>query len=237
VGCIALALPATVALCGPLHAQDAPFGAAVALSSQLVDRGLPLTSTTPVLQGELHWNSPRGWSLGIAAASELRSPRLDEGLLHAAYSWPLSANWQMQASLLYYDAPGRGRGRPYRRVEGDLAWIYRDVFTLNLAALHPLGSRDGRIRPAAEANLRWPLGGHLSLLAGAGVARYMRGAGYAGYYGESRSAYYRYGQAGLAWSSGRWRVELDRIATRGAPPARRGTGGLSPWLASMSWSF
>jgi uncharacterized protein (TIGR02001 family) len=232
-----LALSASAGLCRPLPAQDAPLGGAVALSSQLVDRGLPLTASTPVLQGELHWDSPQGWSLGIAAASELRSPRLDEGLLHAAYSWPLSANWQMQASLLYYDAPGRGRARPYRRVEADLAWIYRDVFSLNLAALHPLGSRDGRTLPAAEANLHWPLTRHLSLLAGAGVARYPRGAGYSRYYGESHGAYYRYGQAGLAWSAGRWRVELDRIATRGAPPARRGTGGLSPWLASVSWSF
>lgn len=219
----------------PLHAQAAPLGGSVALTSQLVDRGLPITSTTPVLQAELRWDSPTGWSLGAAGASELRSPRLAEGMLHAAYSWPLSDNWQMQASLLYYAAPRRSRARPYRRVEADLAWIYRDVFTLNLAALRPLGSRDGYTNPAAEANLRWPLTHHLSLLAGVGVARFQRGS--YGYYGERYSEYYRYGQAGLAWSAGRWHVELDRIATRGAPPSRRGTDGLSPWLASVSWSF
>jgi hypothetical protein len=219
---------------GALHAQAAP-GGSVALTSQLVDRGLPITSATPVLQAGVRWDSPRGWSVGVAGATELRSPRLAEGTLHAAWSWPLSDSWQMQASLLYYDAPRRGRSRSYRRVEADLAWIYRDVFTLNLAGLHPLGSRDTQTQPAAEANLRWPLTRHLSLLAGVGVARFRRGA--YRYDDESRPAYYRYGQAGLAWSAGRWRVELDRIATRGAPPARRGTGGLSPWLASVSWSF
>lgn len=228
---LALALPRA-----PLHAQAAPFGGTVALTSQLVDRGLPLTSTRPVLQGELRWDAPSGWSFGVAAASELRSTRLAEGLLHVAYSWPVSTNWQMQASALYYDAPRRERARGYQRVEADLAWIYRDILTLNLAARRPVGSADARTNPLAEANLRWPLTRHFSLLAGAGVARFQRGYGYYRYYGEG-SAYYRYGQAGLAWSGDRWRVELDRIATDGAPRARRGTGGLSPWMASVSWSF
>jgi uncharacterized protein (TIGR02001 family) len=219
-------------LSGRLHAQAAPLGGTVALTSQLVDRGLPVTGTTPVLQAALRWDSPGGWSLGAAGASELRSPRLAEGMLHAAYSWPLSANWQMQASALYYDAPRRGQARSYRRAEVDLAWIYRDVFTFNLAALRPLGGRYDRTQPAAEANLRWPLSDHFSLLAGVGVARFERGP-----YVDRYVEYYRYGQAGLAWRSGRWHVELDRIATRGAPPARRGSGGLSPWLASVSWSF
>ncbi len=235
VPCAVFVLFSMACLHGRLHAQSAPLGGSVALTSQLVDRGLPITATTPVLQAALRWDSPGGWSLGAAGASELRSPRLAEGMLHAAYSWPLSANWQMQASLLYYDAPRRGRARSYRRAEADLAWIYRDVFTLNLAALRPLGSRAGRTNPAAEANLRWPLSSHLSLLAGVGVARFQHGS--YGYYGEQYSEYYRYGQVGLAWSAGRWHVELDRIATRDAPRSRRGTGGLSPWLASVSWSF
>lgn len=232
-----LALLAAAFARTPVHAQAAPLGGTVALTSQLVDRGLPITSATPVLQGELRWDSPTGWSFGVAAASELRSPRLAEGLLHVARSWPLSDNWQMQASVLYYDAPRRERARGYRRLEADLAWIYRDVLTLNLAALRPVGSDDAHTNPAAEANLHWPLTRRLSLLAGVGVARFQQGYGYYRHYGQSRSAYYRYGQAGLAWSSNRWRIELDRIATHGAPAARRYTGGLAPWLASVSWSF
>lgn len=233
----ALALLALASPSGPLHAQASPFAGTVALTSQLVDRGLPITSNRPVLQGELNWNAPSGWSLGAAAASEMRSTRLAEGLLHVAYSWPVSTNWQMQASVLYYDAPRRGRSRGYRRVEADLAWIYRDILTFNLAALRAVGRPDAHTNPAAEANLRWPLTRHLSLLVGGGVARFQGSAyGYYRYYGEG-PGYYRYGQAGLVWRSDRWRVELDRIATDGAPAARRGTGGLSPWMASMSWSF
>jgi hypothetical protein len=240
VGLLAgLGLLAITAAGRPLHAQSAPLDGTVALASQLVDRGLAITAATPVLQGEMHWSSPAGWALGAAAASEVRSPRLAEGVLDVARSWPLSGNWQMQASLLYYDAMRRRPARPYRRVEADLAWIYRDVLTVNLAALRAIGGRDLRIQPAAEANLRWPLGHHVSLLAGVGVARFQRYGSYGayGYYGESRSSYYSYGQAGLAWAAGRWRIELDRIATAGAPPPRRATGGLSPWLASVSWSF
>ena len=233
---VGLGLLAMASLRTPLQAQSAPLGGTVALTSQLVDRGLAITRATPVLQGEVRWSSPSGWSLGAAAASELRSPRLAEGMLQVARSWPVSSNGQMQASLLYYGAPRLGRARAYRRVEADLAWIYRDILTLNLAARRPVGSADARTNPLAEANLRWPLTRHFSLLAGAGVARFQRGYGYYRYYGEG-SAYYRYGQVGLAWSGDRWRVELDRIATDGAPRARRGTGGLSPWMASVSWSF
>lgn len=230
-----------LAACGPLHAQSTPFGATVALTSQLVDRGLAITPATPVLQGEVRWNSPAGWSAGMAAASELRSPRLAEGMLHVGRSWTLSGDWQAQTSLLYYDAPRRGRARPYRRAEADMAWIYRDVLSLNLAVLRPLGIRHARTNPAAEANLRWPLTRHLSLLAGLGVARFQHGpygyASYGRYDDDVRSSYYDYGQAGLAWTAGRWHVEIDRIVSAGAPPSRRGTDGLSPWLASVSWSF
>jgi hypothetical protein len=118
-----------------------------------------------------------------------------------------------------------------------MTWIYRDVLTLNLSALRALGTDDARTDVAADANLHWPLTHHFSLMAGAGVARFQYGSYGYGHHGEIHSGYYSYGQLGLAWAAGRWRVELDRIATDGAPPSRRGSGGLSPWLASVSWSF
>jgi hypothetical protein len=207
----------------------------VALGSQLVDRGVAITPVTPVLQGELRWTSPAGWSLGVVAGSELRSPRLAETLVQLARAWPVSDNWQLQASLLYYDAPRRGRARPYRRAEADLSWIYRDVLTLNVSATRLPGVRGARTNVVAEANLRWPLARHLSLAAGAGLARFQSGV--YGEYGDSRSNWYRYGQVGLVWTVGRWRAELDRIATDDAPPSRRRTGGVAPWLATLAWSF
>ncbi|MEI7036670.1 hypothetical protein [Fulvimonas yonginensis] len=227
---LALGLPGR-----PAHAQAAPFGGTVALSSQLVDRGLPITPGTPVLQGDLHWSPRPGWSLGVAASTEWHSPgRLAEALAEVSRAWAVSDDWQVQGSLLYYDTPRRGRARPYHRVEANLTWIYRDVLTLNLSAFRPTGVRDARTEPAAEANLRWPLTRHLSLAAGLGVAGFQHAHGY---YGAGETDYYRYGQAGLVFAAGRWRVELDRIATDNAPYPRRGTGGLSPWLATVAWSF
>src|SRR3569623_370236 len=55
------------------HAQSRLDGK-IALSSQLVDRGLAITPATPILQGAVSWASPAGWSLGVAAAVETRSP-------------------------------------------------------------------------------------------------------------------------------------------------------------------
>jgi uncharacterized protein (TIGR02001 family) len=218
----------------PLRAQTAPLGGTLALTSQLVDRGLAITPATPVAQGELRWSSPAGWSLDVVAASELRSPQLAVAMVQVARAWPVAENWQVQGSLLYYDSPRRGWARAYRRAEANMTFIYRDVLTLNLSALHPLGVEDAHTNVAADANLRWPLTRHLSLAAGAGVARFQYGYGY---HGETHAGYYSYGQVGLVWAAGRWRAELDRIATDGAPPSRRGSGGLSPWLASVSWSF
>src|SRR3546814_2763211 len=47
-----LLLAATVLAClsAPLHAQSWPFSGEVALSSQLVDRGLAISPATPILQ-------------------------------------------------------------------------------------------------------------------------------------------------------------------------------------------
>ena len=57
-----------------LHAQSSTFSGAVALSSQLVDRGQAITRTTPILQGAASWTFPAGWSLGLSASTEVRSP-------------------------------------------------------------------------------------------------------------------------------------------------------------------
>src|SRR3546814_2236263 len=71
-----LLLAATVLAClsAPLHAQSWPFSGEVALSSQLVDRGLAISPATPILQGSASWMSPGGWSMGLAGGVELRSP-------------------------------------------------------------------------------------------------------------------------------------------------------------------
>ena len=106
------------AFSGALHAQSSNFGGAVALSNQLVDRGLAVTPKTPVLQGALSWTTPSGWSLGLSASSETRSPgRVVEALAQASYAWSLSSDWQMQTGLLYYRYGNDSHWRVYDRVE------------------------------------------------------------------------------------------------------------------------
>lgn len=66
-GCIGLALCLCLPLCG--HAQSSASGT-VAVSSQLVDRGIAVTGQTPVVQGAASLGFPSGWSLGLSASVE-----------------------------------------------------------------------------------------------------------------------------------------------------------------------
>jgi uncharacterized protein (TIGR02001 family) len=241
-----MAWAAVAFVCTPLYAQSNNFSGAVALSSQLVDRGLAVTPPTPSLQAAVSWTSPAGWSFGLSASTEVRSPgHVTETVAQASRYWSLSSDWQMQASALYYDYPGNARGRVFDRTETGVNWIYRDVLTLGISAVWPTGSGGNhQPRGAADVDVHWPLPWHLSISAGAGVAQPLLGA--YSLYGSGQNSYgyvyehpsvYGYGHAGLTWSNGPWRAELDRIVTD--PGSRRQWGSLaaSPWVGTMSWSF
>jgi uncharacterized protein (TIGR02001 family) len=231
----------TLCLCLPVYAQSSHLSGTLALSSQLVDRGLAVTSATPTMQGAVAWSSPSGWSLGLSGSAELRSPGiLAETMLQASRSWPLSSDWQMQASAIYYTYSGAAQDRVYDRAETGVSWIYRDILTFDLSAVRVIGSSDHRPRAAADVDFHWPLVWNFSFLAGAGFAQslstpisYNR-ADAAGY---DQPASYAYGHTGLMWDYGHWQLELDRILV--SPNARRLGGNLnaSPWVATISRSF
>ena len=48
---------------------------------------------------------------------------------------------------------------------------------------------------------------------------------------------YRYGHLGLAWARGRWRVEIERVATDLGDRARDGNLQAAPWVGTISLSF
>jgi uncharacterized protein (TIGR02001 family) len=214
------------------HAQSSSIGGVVAVSNQLVDRGLPVTPRTPVLQGALSWSTPTGWSAGLSASTETRSPgQIVEALAQGGYAWALSADWQMQTSLLYYRYSNDSHWRAYDRVELGNSLIYRDVLTIGVSAAELVRGERGRgPRLAADIDLRWPLLPHLSLSAGAGIAQYLI-TPYA-----PRHTHYQYGHAGLVWDNGPWRVELSHVMTQDAPRPR-GSPPLSPWIATLSRAF
>jgi uncharacterized protein (TIGR02001 family) len=233
------ALGLTAALCigMPWRAHSSDWTGEVALTSQLVDRGLALTPPTPTVQVALSLALPDGWSLGVSAGAEIRSPgHIPESLAQLSRAVTLSNDWQMQASLLYYHYADIAQARIYDRTEAGLGWTYRDILSFNLSADYAIGANESRVRPAADLNLRWPLPWHLSLSAGAGVAQYVI-APYHRSSGYDYTGTYRYGHAGLLWSQGAWRVELDRVFTD--PTIRQHWNSLaaSPWLGTISWSF
>lgn len=238
------AVAAQACLPAVVNAQSRVDGR-IALSSQLVDRGLAITRATPILQGAVSWASSSGWSLGAAGAVETRSPGTPVmALARASRAWAPSSEWQAQASLLYYDY--RVAAMP-DRLDANLYFTYRDLLSFGVSAIrvdNPQAPR--RVTGAADATLSWPVSRHLSLAAGAGIGQatittygsrrppYLYGAARAYRYDHVRS--YAYGSLGLAWSDGAWRLQVDR--NMNSLGDRRVYGARAPgWVATLSRAF
>lgn len=229
-GFMAICLPAS------LYAQSTGINGTVALNSQLVDRGQAITPSTPILQGALSWTSASGWSLGLSGSTEVRSPgQVVETLAQVSHSWSLSNDWQMQTGLLYYDYPGNSRSRVYNRAELGVSWIYRDVLTFGLSGSHVFRTGNHRPRAAADVDFRWPLAWHFSLSAGAGITETLIPSHPP--YSYDHPNHYKYGHIGLVWGRGPWQVELEHIETDVQTTGRQGNLDVSPWVATVSWSF
>lgn len=226
-------------LSAPLHAQSR-IGGNVALASQLVDRGLAITPVTPILQGAVSWTSPTGWSLGLAGSVEVRSPgRPVMVLARVSRAWTLSGDWLAQANLLYYDYRG---SRIPARADANVYFIYRDILSFGLSAIRVDDARNPLVLGAADASLGWPLTQRLSLSAGAGVAQAAVRADDPGRYprygyGYERVQLYGYGNLGLAWSDGPWRLQVDRNKSSLGERRVYGTRASSDWVATLVWSF
>ncbi|MGN6790229.1 MAG: hypothetical protein ACTHJP_11975 [Rhodanobacteraceae bacterium] len=216
----------------PAHAED--FSGTVSFASQLVDRGLAITSPTPALQGAVTWTTPSGWSLGLSGGAELRSPgHLAEAVASVAHVWSFSESWRVQADVVYYHYAGRLRANVY---EPGIYWLYRDILTFGVSEVYIASADEHKLHPAADLNVRWPLAGGFSIAGGLGISRYAVPYGYSPFE-RYQTGYYRYGQAGLLWRRGGWQVELDRVVID--PGSRRYLRGrvASPWLATISLSF
>jgi uncharacterized protein (TIGR02001 family) len=204
----------------------------VALSSQLVDRGVAIARAGPALQGAVSWAWPSGWSLGVSGGIELRDPdHLAESLVQLSRYWPVSTDWRMQARLLYYHYSGVARAGHY---EAGLAWIYRDALTFGLSGIYS-PDRDRRLRPAVDVDFRWPLRGNFSIAAGAGMASYIHEP--YNQYEHENASYYHYGHLELSWASGPWQLRLERLLMSNGDRERMHGLAPSPWAATLSRSF
>lgn len=227
----------------PFAVQAQQFGGEVALASQLVDQGVAITPSTPVLQGAVSWTSPNGWSGGLAAGVEVRSPGNPVIFLaRVSRSWALSGDWLAQANLLHYDyRAGSGRGFP-DRAEANLYFSYRDAFTIGASAIRTSGARQQRLLGAANVAVNYPLAPHVSVSAGFGVAQAAIGSHdphayrYRGYR-QAPIKTYGYGSLGLVWSDGPVRLQLARNFNSLGSRRVYGAQAAEPWVATVSWSF
>jgi hypothetical protein len=245
----ALGLSVFLAWAPGVAGAQARLDAGVALSSQLVDRGLAITSPAPILQGELGWSFPTGWSTGLAAGVDLRTPGQPVlALARISRGWRPSADWLTEASLLYYDY---GRSGVPDRLDASVYVTYRDAVTFGVSAGRIDHVRGPRILGAIDASASRALGRQFSLSASAGVAQAMvaparPGGGYPYYPGsygpyayghrQERLRHYGYGHLGLAWSAGAWRIQLDRHLNSLGPRHAYGTGASAGWVATVAWS-
>jgi len=226
------------------HAQTSGLGGTLALSSQLVDRGMALSPVTPILQGAVSWiSTTTGWAFGLSASTETRAPgHTAAAQAQAAYYWSLADDWRMQAGETYYAYLGNSAASAFNRDETSVNWMYRDILTFGLSAICLTNGNSHQPRGAADVDFHWPLPWNLSFSAGAGVTQtlvtvrsYGGYGGYASGYSHPGS-YYGYGHAGLIWNEDAWRVELERVAVtpNGRWVSRWTT---APWVATISWSF
>ncbi len=93
--CLLLAL-----VLGPGNAIAGTVGGAVALTSQLIDRGISIAPNKATLQTAGYWLPAPGWSMSASVA--LQSPSLSRPVAvtaQAARAWMLGDRWQMQAII------------------------------------------------------------------------------------------------------------------------------------------
>jgi len=205
------------------------WSGAVALSSQLVDRGVATTAPKPILQAAAHWTPDDDWTLSLSAAADAGSPAspLQSGLA-ATRTWTLSERWRWRAGLSHSRYLVAGvRSWRVERNELQLGWQYQDRAALTLSAVR----LRGHARTYAALDLTWnrALTPQWSLAAGLGaaeVARYRDGV--------ARSGAYGYGHLGLVWRRGRCSAELYRLAADSGAPRPWNVARADPWALTLT---
>ncbi|UKE56566.1 hypothetical protein [Xanthomonas translucens] len=228
------ALALAAALCLPCTALAAKVGGAVGISTQLVDRGIAVSSDTPSLQLAGYWLPAPGWSLSASASSALNAPGHQLlTTLELSRSWTLSDSWQMQAGVVRYSYPGNRINRLLNRNEASIGWSYRDRLSVSVGAFALPDSYPGRWYGAGDLTVHQPLLAQLSLSAGIGISQAP-----AVLYGvDDYANHYSYGHAGLMWNAGAWSAEIDRVFSDAHSIYTRRRNGIWPWVATVSRAF
>lgn len=231
-----LLLAATIAS-GLAHPAHAALGGAVTLASDYVLRGVSQSDNNPVLQGDLHWNFPVGWSAGVWASQLHTQPATADGEAAVYLQWQraVSSDFDMGASYTHYQYLNDVRPVTYNYDELALSLAWRDQ--LYLAAtwtpkvnLYSVANGPAPDRNAYTFEASW----HRTL-----ASRFDFSAG-VGLYDPQAVDYgsYAYGNATLGWHYGHWRANLTANWVQNAAHRQYSAGPAGgPLVATVAWFF
>lgn len=229
-----LAATAALGLARPAHAS---LGGAATLASDYVLRGVSQSDNNPVLQGDLHWNFPIGWSAGVWG-SQLRTwPRTADGEVAFYLQWQraISSDFDMGASYTHYKYLNDTRPVTYNYDELAVSLAWRDQVYLAATYTPKLNMYSVVAGPAPDREAyTFEASWHRSL-----VRRFDLSAGL-GFYDPQGVDYgsYAYGNATLGWHYGHWRANLTAIWVQHASHRQYSPGPAGgPLVASVAWFF
>lgn len=218
----------------PAHAG---IGGAVTLTSDYVLRGISQSDNDPVLQGDVHWNFPVGWSAGLWGTQLRLKPRAADSELGAYLQWQhaISSDFDLGASFTHYAYANDPRPVTYDYDELALSLAWRDQLYLAATwtpSLNLYSSTDGLAsdREVYSFEASW----HRTLL-----PRFDVSVGL-GLYDPQGVDYgsYAYGSGTVAWHYGHWRVNLSAIWVQDAQHRQYSPGPAGgPLTATVAWFF
>ena len=212
-------------------------GGAVTLTSDYVLRGISQSDNNPVLQGDVHWNFPAGWSAGLWGTEVRLGPRIARSELGAYLQWQraISGDFDLGAAFTHYAYANDPRPVRYDYDELAVSLAWRDQLYLEAAWTPRLnlyspseGLASNREIYSVEAS--W----HRTLL-----PRFDLSVGF-GYYDPQGldHASYAYGNATLGWHYGHWRATLSEIWVQDALHRQYSPGPAGgPLTATVAWFF
>ncbi len=203
-------------------------GGELALTSDYIYRGVSESDGHVAAQGDLHLSTPGGAFLGTWASS--RDAELEPGAtaaleVYLGHRFALGSTWGatlIARSHYYLSANSYEPADDYQEIAAALNYL--DSWSVSITCIpnalrYWFSARLSR-EPAwvADTSGQWALGKGFLLTAGAG---YYRSQGPDS--GIDRATGYGYGNAGIAWEHGAWRLDAGYFVTQEA--ARR----LSPY--------
>jgi len=219
-----------------MSAAELQVGGSLTATSDYVFRGISQNRGDPALQGDVHLQSSRGWTVGLWASqvSLLRDSHSAELDAYASWRWPLAQQFGLEAGAVYYAYPDDPRPAPYDYLELMARLTWQDLLTLGVAVAPEVnlfrfgyGLVRDQLTMTTELTAQGAIGRGWSVNAGIGY-----------YDAPDLDMSYAYGSAGLALDWKQLRAELSYIEVQDASdrPYLSGLAG-GPWVATLSWRF